>query len=247
MGKVMKLINHRTGLMECIICGARHYAAISTGGYFKKGTWQCINGCSTGNKTFAEYKRIRELEKYVIKSIQNSFFTSSIKLLEYAVEKSEDEDFKTKVCIEIKQRKDWFNNQIDEMINVLTKEEWVIIIEYMIKSLKHNTDFVCLTPDSLCQCINKSIKTIIRNTKLRINKDHFLKKITQLPIEKVSNIQCLIAFWLSNYRNNNSYTELLTLLFNEEKSINMDRYDKLSKIIEEGFVPDDSIFNIENK
>lgn len=50
--KVMKLIDPNRGLMECIICGQRHYANIkpnSNGNYYR-GSWQCINGCQPGFK-----------------------------------------------------------------------------------------------------------------------------------------------------------------------------------------------------
>ena len=43
--KVMKLIDASTGLMECKICEARHYANIGSGGKYLRGSWQCPNGC----------------------------------------------------------------------------------------------------------------------------------------------------------------------------------------------------------
>ena len=43
--KVMKLIDARTGLMSCKICGAKHVANLGEGGKYKRGSWQCQNGC----------------------------------------------------------------------------------------------------------------------------------------------------------------------------------------------------------
>lgn len=43
--KVMKLIDPSTNLMECKVCGNKHYANIAEGGKFKRGSWQCENGC----------------------------------------------------------------------------------------------------------------------------------------------------------------------------------------------------------
>jgi hypothetical protein len=45
--KVMKLVDEKTGLMECKVCGARHIANIEphSGGKFYRGSWQCQNGC----------------------------------------------------------------------------------------------------------------------------------------------------------------------------------------------------------
>jgi len=43
----MRLIDARTGLMECKVCGARHNAMIrpGSGGKYYRGSWQCRNGC----------------------------------------------------------------------------------------------------------------------------------------------------------------------------------------------------------
>jgi len=45
--KVMKLLDPKTGLMECRVCGARHCANIKpdSGGRYYRGSWQCENGC----------------------------------------------------------------------------------------------------------------------------------------------------------------------------------------------------------
>jgi len=45
--KVMRLLDPNTGLMECKICGARHWANIKpdSGGKYYRGSWQCQNGC----------------------------------------------------------------------------------------------------------------------------------------------------------------------------------------------------------
>lgn len=45
--KVMKLLDPRSGLMECRVCGARHLANIKphSGGRYYRGAWQCVNHC----------------------------------------------------------------------------------------------------------------------------------------------------------------------------------------------------------
>lgn len=43
--KVMKLLDARTGLMECKVCGHRHLANLAGGGKYHRGSWQCVNGC----------------------------------------------------------------------------------------------------------------------------------------------------------------------------------------------------------
>jgi hypothetical protein len=46
--KVMKLVDESTGLMECLVCGARHTAVMKPGsdGKFLPGNWECVNKCS---------------------------------------------------------------------------------------------------------------------------------------------------------------------------------------------------------
>lgn len=43
--KVMKVVNPHTGLMQCKVCGCYHSPEFRAGGYFKRGSWQCLNGC----------------------------------------------------------------------------------------------------------------------------------------------------------------------------------------------------------
>lgn len=45
--KVMKILDATTGLMECKVCKARHFANIQpqSNGKYKRGSWQCRNGC----------------------------------------------------------------------------------------------------------------------------------------------------------------------------------------------------------
>jgi hypothetical protein len=45
--KVMTLMDARTGMMQCRICGAVHFAQIKpeSGGKYYRGAWQCSNGC----------------------------------------------------------------------------------------------------------------------------------------------------------------------------------------------------------
>ena len=58
MSKVMKLIDPSSGLMECIVCGHRHFANLQSGSEradgvtrYRRGSWQCVNGCKPNSKT----------------------------------------------------------------------------------------------------------------------------------------------------------------------------------------------------
>ena len=43
--KLGELLDPRTGLMECKVCGKRWLANIKSGGKYYRGSWQCPNGC----------------------------------------------------------------------------------------------------------------------------------------------------------------------------------------------------------
>ena len=43
---VMKLIVPHIGLFECRVCGLRHTGLLGTSGRWKRGVWQCRNGCT---------------------------------------------------------------------------------------------------------------------------------------------------------------------------------------------------------
>jgi len=43
--KVMKLVCRHTGWMRCKVCESEHQAMIMSGGKFRRGSWQCVNGC----------------------------------------------------------------------------------------------------------------------------------------------------------------------------------------------------------
>ncbi len=43
--KTMKLLDPSTGMMECRVCGAVHFASLQSGGHYHRGSWQCRNGC----------------------------------------------------------------------------------------------------------------------------------------------------------------------------------------------------------
>jgi hypothetical protein len=43
--KVMKLIDPYSGRMQCKICGMEHVANLAPGGFYRRGSWQCIYGC----------------------------------------------------------------------------------------------------------------------------------------------------------------------------------------------------------
>ena len=46
-GKVMRLVDERSGAMECKVCGSFHVAMINgETGFYYRGSWQCQNGCS---------------------------------------------------------------------------------------------------------------------------------------------------------------------------------------------------------
>jgi excisionase family DNA binding protein len=44
--KVMRMLDRSTGLMECRVCGARHFANCGEGGRLLRGSWQCQHGCT---------------------------------------------------------------------------------------------------------------------------------------------------------------------------------------------------------
>ena len=66
--RVMRIIDRDTCLMECIVCGERHWPTINEGGRFKRGSWHCPNGCifdrekqlKEWDKTFKECERWRK-------------------------------------------------------------------------------------------------------------------------------------------------------------------------------------------
>jgi hypothetical protein len=45
--KVMKLVDESTGLMECLVCGAKHTAVMKPGpdGKYLPENWECVNRC----------------------------------------------------------------------------------------------------------------------------------------------------------------------------------------------------------
>ena len=44
--RVMRLIVPHIGLFECRVCERTHTGLLGTGGRWKRGTWQCRNGCT---------------------------------------------------------------------------------------------------------------------------------------------------------------------------------------------------------
>jgi hypothetical protein len=50
--KLMKLINARSGEMECRVCGTTHFAATKPlgGKEFYEQEWKCVNGCRPSDK-----------------------------------------------------------------------------------------------------------------------------------------------------------------------------------------------------
>jgi hypothetical protein len=42
---VMRLLDRSLGLMECKVCGRRHFAGLGDGSHNVRGAWQCQNGC----------------------------------------------------------------------------------------------------------------------------------------------------------------------------------------------------------
>lgn len=43
--KVMLLLDPSTGYMQCPVCGRAHWAMLRRGGYYYRGSWQCLDGC----------------------------------------------------------------------------------------------------------------------------------------------------------------------------------------------------------
>ena len=46
--KVMNLVDESTGLMECLVCGAKHNAIMKPGpdGKYLPENWECVNKCT---------------------------------------------------------------------------------------------------------------------------------------------------------------------------------------------------------
>jgi hypothetical protein len=42
---VMQVLDRRLGLMECSICGRRHFAGPGDDRHYVRGAWRCQNGC----------------------------------------------------------------------------------------------------------------------------------------------------------------------------------------------------------
>lgn len=62
--RVMTLIAPQISLFECRVCGLTHTGLLGTGGRWKRGVWQCRNGCTLPLK---EAKIRRTLLKEKIK------------------------------------------------------------------------------------------------------------------------------------------------------------------------------------
>lgn len=62
--KVMRLLDSRTGLMECKICGAVHYANLRHGGGYVYGSWQCVHGCKLTELQPAEGKGMATIDPH---------------------------------------------------------------------------------------------------------------------------------------------------------------------------------------
>ena len=63
----MKLIDPKTGLMECTICHETHYSELTSSGYYKRGSWQCVNGCQPN-----EMERLLKWSKRLDKQAENT-------------------------------------------------------------------------------------------------------------------------------------------------------------------------------
>jgi len=50
---VMRLLDRSLGLMECRICGYRHFAGLGGGGNHIRRVWECQNGCRLENNRSA--------------------------------------------------------------------------------------------------------------------------------------------------------------------------------------------------
>jgi len=43
--EVMRLLDRSLGLMECKVCGRRHFAGLGDGSHNVRDAWRCQNGC----------------------------------------------------------------------------------------------------------------------------------------------------------------------------------------------------------
>lgn len=70
MKKVMRLVDENTGLMECRVCGHKHFANIKpySNGKFYRGAWQCENGCNLDKKEIFDEKDFLEGSGFVTKN-----------------------------------------------------------------------------------------------------------------------------------------------------------------------------------
>jgi hypothetical protein len=57
--KVMRLIDGRTGQMECRVCGSQHFANLRRGGGYHYGSWQCIYRCKLPLASSAAVQAVR--------------------------------------------------------------------------------------------------------------------------------------------------------------------------------------------
>jgi hypothetical protein len=42
---VMRVLDRALGLMECKVCGRRHFAGLGDSSHYVRGAWECQNGC----------------------------------------------------------------------------------------------------------------------------------------------------------------------------------------------------------
>ena len=54
---VMRLLDRSLGLMECKVCGRRHFAGLREGNHIVRDAWHCRNGCEDKSRTQPESER----------------------------------------------------------------------------------------------------------------------------------------------------------------------------------------------
>jgi len=64
--KVMRLIDPKTGRMECKVCGSEHYANIRpcSDGHYYRGSWQCQYGCKLEDLKATEESNVNDNETH---------------------------------------------------------------------------------------------------------------------------------------------------------------------------------------
>jgi hypothetical protein len=62
--KAMKLVDPRTGEMECKVCGVTHWAQLKSSGRYYRGAWKCKNGCTLDSSAIGSVRKKVKQERF---------------------------------------------------------------------------------------------------------------------------------------------------------------------------------------